>query len=829
MSPAKRPAAPSAKDSVKGERVGARTKKLLDPDMRRDLRSARSSDVLHFESLWDRQLRRALGRLEIAQDRLKTAKTKQDVDVAKNGADASMLLAGGGYGPASNKWMRSEDQKLLELKMRRDLRSVNTAKRQLQLALKQQGLAQDQWKTAQDQWKNAVEAGDQACGLWSSLRQVNEAFCAAVVHAGLHCNLLVASTSVATVRRSALVQILERYSMPPEKRPAAPSVEDRVKGSFLELQLLEAFSSAGESPWEKQLRLALKEKETALQEKAIALGRLQKATEANDKNDIAEAEKKVEAAEKKVEAAKKEVEAAKKEVVAGPAQELPTPSSKTKVGLLQLGEFKADELLDVKDFMDFVAPNTTADRPLFLRKHLLNVHEKAVEALQSEHKRLVSLVGCPGTGKTWCGWLVAYTLQKVGKKTLHLTIRNSDVTAIANFQVKKQYEEVSWNGHMLKQVLRESKCQVCIVDVSMNKPDAAMDIFTGIQQLIERNEEEFAGVKFMGLLSGHGQEKITGKQLSLQVIQKLVLWSWREEEVATLCTKLKDAGSEPPSDEAYKVCGGSVRYLFRHEEEAKRTRDAVKGLSQDEMKRLLALDMPLDDQQGKNRSRLLSFFPSRGASNAVDEYFAEGVSEARPMPRSDFVIKCIKQNKHAKFEEVLNMYKELSNMNAGAAGCAFELLVHLFWRDAAATKQRVELSLTGEEIATVEVDCAEFPQRPQSIEEYDKEAVAVLNELEGYFTPDSPRFPVLDSILRYKSAGKIEVLAIQISIAATHEHGKLANPPKLLTSRSGSDKLRLALWDFPPDKRCNWKPNKSEHWKRLHVGCKAFDERMLQR
>ena len=68
-----------------------------------------------------------------------------------------------------------------------------------------------------------------------------------------------------------------------------------------------------ESPWEKQLRLALLEKETALQEKAIAVGRLQQAAKAND-------EKKVEAAKKEVEAAEKKVEAAKKEVAAGPAQ-----------------------------------------------------------------------------------------------------------------------------------------------------------------------------------------------------------------------------------------------------------------------------------------------------------------------------------------------------------------------------------------------------------------------------------------------------------------------------------------------------------------------------
>ena len=502
-----------------------------------------------------------------------------------------------------------------------------------------------------------------------------------------------------------------------------------------------------------------------------------------------------------------------------------------RVKLPQLKEFKADELLDVKEFQDFVAPNTTTDRPLFLRKHLLNVHDKAVEALTAEQIRLVSLVGCPGTGKTWCGWLVAYTLHKAcKKKTLHLTIRNSDVTAIANFEQKKQYEEVSWNGRMLKQVLRESMCNVCIVDVSMNKPDAALDIFTGIQQLIERNEKEFANVKFMGLMSGHGQEKITGKQLSLEVLQKLVLWSWSEEEVATLCTKLKDAGSEPPSDDVYKVCGGSVRYLFRPEEDENRIREAVKGLSQDEMKKLLALDMTLDDQQGKNRSRLLSFFPHSKVSNAEDESFAKGIMSVQAVPRSDFVIKFIKENKHAKFEEVLNMYRELSGMNPGAAGSAFELLVHLFWREAAANEQEVELSLTAEgktKSEEVKVDCTEF-QDKQSIEEHDKKDVVVRDDLVGYFTPVDPRYRVLDSILRYKSADKTEALAIQISIALTHLHGELKPLPKLLSP--GSGRPRLALWDFRKgNKSCNWKPNESKHWELLHVSCKAFDARMLGR
>ncbi|CAE7323187.1 unnamed protein product [Symbiodinium sp. CCMP2592] len=755
------------------------------------------------DNLWDRQLR--LDLLEIAQDRLKIARFWR------------MLLEGAGYGPASNEWRRPVVQLLFA--------RVNTAKRQLQLVLEQQGLAQDQWKEA------GVQVDELAAGLVPLLVEVRAMVRPPTIErgllcsrccAGLHCNLLVERTSVATVRRSALVQILERFAMPPEKRLAAGQPEEGVNASFLEVWL-------AESAWEQQLRLALQEKETALQEKAIAVGILQKAAEANDETKIKAAKEEVEAAETKIKAAKEEVEAAEKKVAAGPAQELPGPTVPVDLGdfgLLELGEFKADELLDVKQFMDFVAPNTTADRPLFLRKHLLNVHNKAVEALQAEKIRLVSLVGCPGTGKTWCGWLVAYTLQKVGKKTLHLTIRNSDVTAIANFQVKKQYEEVSWNGHMLKQVLRESKCQVCIVDVSMDLADDATRIFTGVRQLIERNENEFADVKFMGLMSGHGETKIVGKPSLHLSPCKLVLWSWTKDEVEELREKLGDAGAPPA--QAYAVCGGSVRFLFKPGDEEGVIRAAVGGLEQADMKRLLALDLGLDDVDKKHRTGLLSFFPRKG-SHANDESFAQGVSAARPMPRSDFVIKCIKQNKHAKFEEVLNMYKELSSMNAGAAGCAFELLVHLFWRDAEATEQKVELSLTGKEIAKeVDVDCKQFKkleEKPKSIEDYNKEAVAVVDDIVGYFTPDSPQYAVLDSILRFKFGGKTEVLAIQISIAKEHKHGPLEDRPQLLPP--APTKPQLALWDFRKgEKPCEWKPKDSHDWELLHVSCQDFDKRM---
>ena len=142
-------------------------------------------------------------------------------------------------------------------------------------------------------------------------------------------------------------------------------------------------------------------------------------------------------------------------------------------------------------------------------------------------------------------------------------------------------------------------------------------------------------------------------------------------------------------------------------------------------------------------------------------------------------------------------------------------------------KSRVELSLKGKKIAKVakvKVDCKQFEEKPKSIEEHDKE---VGNDIVGYFTPDSPRYPVLDSIIRYKSADKTEVLAIQISIGSEHGHGPLEPMPSLLLSRPKGAQLQLALWDFPPDKRCTWKPEESADWELLHVGCEAFNKCML--
>ena len=437
-----------------------------------------------------------------------------------------------------------------------------------------------------------------------------------------------------------------------------------------------------------------------------------------------------------------------------------------------------------------------------------------MDALKAEKIRLVSLVGCPGTGKTWCGWLVAYTLQKEGKKPLHLTIRNTDVTAIADFKEKKQYEDVSWNGHMLKRVLRESKCQVCIVDVSMDKAEQAQDIFIGVRQLIEQ-AREFPSVKFMGLMSGHGESKIIGKPFIEEYTKPLVLWSWTAGEVQQLCTKLK-VGVLP----AYAVCGGSVRFLFQPCRDQTGIQRAVRGLEQADMAKLLALDLGVDDVDKKHRTGLLSFFP-KDSSNEDDESFEKGVSEAQPMPRSDFVIKCIKENEHAQFDEVAKMYRRLSKLNPGAAGSAFELLVHLFWQEASARKDTVVLHLKSPKtsITEVSVSCGEFESSPKSIEKHEK--MEVGQDLVGSFTPDSPYYRALDSILRYKWGGETKGLAIQISIAKQHGHGLLQPLPKLLQGAK-----QLALWDFPPDKPCKWDPEESEHWELLHVSCPAFDERM---
>ena len=199
-----------------------------------------------------------------------------------------------------------------------------------------------------------------------------------------------------------------------------------------------------------------------------------------------------------------------------------------------------------------LASNTEATRPVFLRKHLLDVHKVAVDVLsataEKDAKRWVSLVGCPGTGKTWCGWLVAHALQKAGKCTLHVTIRGNEVIAVPEFKKKKSYEIADWNSFMLKQVLTENQCDVCIIDVGNKTPAESNYIFQGVRAILESSAEPkpFPEVKFMGLVSGHGEETIVGKDGLGECTQRLVLWSWSEQEFNAYYEAVKKDGKAEP-------------------------------------------------------------------------------------------------------------------------------------------------------------------------------------------------------------------------------------------------------------------------------------------
>ena len=116
----------------------------------------------------------------------------------------------------------------------------------------------------------------------------------------------------------------------------------------------------------------------------------------------------------------------------------------------------------------------------------MDVHTVAVDVLKSEgqEKRLVSLVGCPGTGKTLCGWLVCYSLHHKGKKTLHLTIRGNLVIAVSAFKTKKIYRPVEWNVFMLEEILTETNCNVCIMDVGEKTPVETNAIFRGVRRML---------------------------------------------------------------------------------------------------------------------------------------------------------------------------------------------------------------------------------------------------------------------------------------------------------------------------------------------------------
>ena len=121
------------------------------------------------------------------------------------------------------------------------------------------------------------------------------------------------------------------------------------------------------------------------------------------------------------------------------------------------------------------------------------------------------------------------------------------------------------------------------------------------------------------------------------------------------------------------------------------------------MVNLLALDVSSDDVQQKNRASVV--LSAKRFQRRRWELRAGCQRSTADAPLH--FVKCIKENKYAKFEAVLGMYKELSNI--------------------AANEQEVELSLTAEgktKSEEVKVDCTEF-QDKQSIQEHDKKDVVV--------------------------------------------------------------------------------------------------------
>ena len=466
-----------------------------------------------------------------------------------------------------------------------------------------------------------------------------------------------------------------------------------------------------------------------------------------------------------------------------------------------------------------------ADRPIYLRQHLLAVHDKAVEALESKEKRLVSLVGCPGTGKTWCGWLVAYTLHKEKKKkVLHVTIRSKVVTVVQNFDTKKVYEDVdAWKSTMLKQLLTESKCDVCFIDVGDKTPDKVNDIFEGVRSLLELGS--FPDVKFFGMVSGHGEENIVGKQFNIQALtQKMVLWSWSQQEFRGYCELLnigKD-DSDKLKEEVYDTCGGSIRGCFAVDQVKQEISTALGNLNEKATGRFL-LEVKRSTTDGGQRSRLLAFFPNLDAPS-----FAQGIASVKIVPRSAYVIHLAREETTFSPNILKDMYERMLPRNPGAAGTVFEMLVHSFW---SSVKSDVTLVLHQNEDRSdcdniqVSVNC--LRENNVHIENYDKkegfpDPDPVPDVLTGYFTPKDFKYPVLDSILRYKykEDDELRILAIQISIGEKHGHGKPRENALL-----GGEKPRLALWDYiEGNRKCTWTPATSDCCDLCYVTCKQFDD-----
>ena len=492
-----------------------------------------------------------------------------------------------------------------------------------------------------------------------------------------------------------------------------------------------------------------------------------------------------------------------------------------------------------------LASNTEATRPIFLRKHLLDVHKVAVDVLsasvEEDAKRLVSLVGCPGTGKTWCGWLVAHALQKAKKRTLHVTIRGNEVIVVSEFKKKASYAIEDWKYYMLKQLPTENQCDVCIIDVGNKTPAESIYIFQGVRTILESSAEPkpFPKVKFMGMVSGHDEETIVGKEARDRFTQRLVLWSWSENEFNAYRKAIKTAGAAKLEETIYSVCGGSVRYWFDPEEDQSKIDRDIQKLPEQDLERFLTPDhRPTSNTNHHEHSRLLAFFrnPDRlvkGTRKITrEDDFKRGVVSAYIVPRSDYVIRSIRAHKKGTFSQMKKMYEALLPLNPGAAGTPFEILVHYFWEECINEKGNIQLSLTdkdGQVQTTIVVKCAELKPvaECEPVGHWDNKG-SVDTNLFGYFTPNNKsNYPRLDSILRYKSGRSAKVLAIQVSIGEEHTQGAKPKNALLQEKLAKGEKTKLALWDHrDKGRKCVWKSHASEDWELVYVRCRKFDDKM---
>ena len=478
-----------------------------------------------------------------------------------------------------------------------------------------------------------------------------------------------------------------------------------------------------------------------------------------------------------------------------------------------------------------LASDTSAEKPLFLRQHLLDVHNCAVDTLKEGEVRLVSLVGCPGTGKTWCGWLVAYTLQQMKIATLHLTFRGKSLSAVSNLSEQSTYDDPErFTYAMFKELINQSRCTVCILDVG-DLPFAIADsIFRSMRTLLEQTQAS-PNIKFMALHSGHGEELILGKLAAEIQRQMLVLWSWTQQEFDALCASMEAREkNSAPSPNAYAVCGGSVRHLFRVDDEKGHIYRAAQRMNQDEMERFLRLEFPTASDAHKQRTSLLAFYAEDGESNS----FQKGMAYARIVPRSDYVLQCVKNNEFTDFRKLKQMYVKLLDINPGAAGTVFEQLVSLFWKEATKSQSKFQLQLRkshdDEAPTQIEIDCQEVRYQSRFIEDAEWQHMAIHDLPLGYFVPSDPYHPDVDSLLRYKIGDEEKVLCIQVSIAKKHGCKGYVPETNLMKPMEEGERPKLAMWDCPIQglfcRKCEW-AGESKEWDRCYIRCEEFETKMV--